>query len=122
MAEHGLEGSQYGATVLSCLPDGHVYVEYDALNEDGMESDILLREWVAADLITPPPPPAPTGFGNALTIGSPVQFLHDAGWWTVILSGHRMPTALEPTDHLVRSLVYNTCCAHDGSSAMSSGS
>ena len=60
MAEHGLEGSQYGATVLSCLPDGHVYVEYDALNEDGMESDILLREWVAADLIIPPPPPAPT--------------------------------------------------------------
>ena len=104
MTEPGLKGSRYGATLLSS--DGPMAeVEYDDLNDDG---EAQLRELVPVDTLTPPPPPPPSKWATAITIGSPVQLLHEGGWWSMILSGRRVPTAAEPASFLVRSAIYQT--------------
>lgn len=108
MSEDGLMGSHYSATVLSSDSDGHVHVRYDALSEGCKDSDSMLSEWVEAAFLSPLPPPLPVDFCNTVTIGSPVQYLFEGGWWNVILSGRREPTASEPSCFLVRSAVYHT--------------
>ena len=57
MTEEGLVGSRYAATVVA-VEGSRVQIEHEAFNEeaeDGGESEVLLKEWVALKQLTPPP-------------------------------------------------------------------
>ena len=83
MQEDGLRGSKYGAQVLE-VRQLAALVQYDELLEEGTDEDgrqIKLTEYVAHSGIFPVPAPPPPDWLETVELESPLEVLHEDGWY-----------------------------------------
>lgn len=105
MEEEGLHSSRYQARILE-LDGDKAFVEFPAFFNDDDEKT-MVTEWVNVQQLWPPPPPPPPDFFDKLSLGAPLDFYLEEGWWEVTLQRTRI-TATGRTSYQVVSGLYKT--------------
>jgi hypothetical protein len=114
--EEGLIGSRFAADVLEVRGKGkkrEARVQYHALFDDAAEGgansgDVLLREWVRASALAPPPALPPVNWHCNLKQGDEVEAFHEGGWWKVVVQS-RVQTnkrSKDPPQFVVEAIGY----------------